>query len=54
MFGWQSQEYDQAECRPVADLTAAEQFRYVLMCIPCGVGYFAKVPPAKVLSEVPA
>ena len=36
----------------MADLTGAEAFWYILMCIPFGAGYFAKLPVAKALSEL--
>ncbi len=36
----------------MAQMTAAEQFWYVLMCIAFGGGYFAKIPVAKALSEM--
>lgn len=36
----------------MAQMTAAEQFWYVLMCIGFGAGYFAKLPVAKALSEM--
>ncbi len=29
----------------MAQMTAAEQFWYVLMCVGFGAGYFAKLPP---------
>jgi hypothetical protein len=31
--------------------TAAEQFWYVLMCIPMGAAYFAKIPAKKALQD---
>ena len=34
-------------------LTGAQQFWYVLQCVACGAGYFAKLPTAKALSEMP-
>jgi hypothetical protein len=34
-------------------LTGWESFWYILMCIPFGAGYFAKIPVAKALSELP-
>jgi hypothetical protein len=34
-------------------MTGAEQFWYVLTCIPFGAGYFGKIPVAKALSELP-
>jgi hypothetical protein len=34
-------------------LTGAQQFWYVLQCIAFGAGYFAKLPTAKALSEMP-
>jgi hypothetical protein len=37
----------------MAKLTSAEQFWYVLQCIAFGAGYFAKLPTAKALSEMP-
>lgn len=37
----------------MAEMTAAEKFWYVLMCIPFGAGYFAKIPTAKAISELP-
>lgn len=37
----------------LVEMTAAERFWYVLMCIGFGGGYFAKIPVAKALSELP-
>ena len=37
----------------MVELTEWEQFWYVLMCIPFGAGYFAKIPVKKALSELP-
>lgn len=34
-------------------LTTWERIWYVLMCIGLGAGYFAKIPTAKALSELP-
>jgi hypothetical protein len=34
-------------------MTGAEQVWYVIMCIAFGAGYFAKIPMAKALSELP-
>ena len=36
----------------LAEMTAAEKFWYVMMCIPMGAGYFAKVPVAKAITEM--
>lgn len=33
-------------------LTGAEAFWYILMCLPFGAGYLAKLPTAKALSEL--
>lgn len=35
------------------EMTGAEQVWYVIMCIAFGAGYFAKIPMAKALSELP-
>jgi hypothetical protein len=35
------------------EMTGAEHFWYVIMCIGFGAGYFAKIPIAKALSELP-
>ncbi|HUZ88201.1 MAG TPA: hypothetical protein VMU49_00020 [Candidatus Acidoferrales bacterium] len=37
----------------LVEMTSAEQFWYVLLCIAFGAGYFAKIPVAKALSELP-
>ena len=37
----------------VCEMTATEKSWYVLMCIAFGGGYFAKLPTAKALSELP-
>jgi hypothetical protein len=37
----------------MCELTSWEQFWYVLECICLGAGYFAKIPTAKALSELP-
>ena len=37
----------------LTEMTGAEQFWYVLMCIAFGIGYWAKIPVAKALSELP-
>ncbi len=37
----------------LTEMTSAEHFWYVLMCIWFGAGYFAKIPVAKALSELP-
>jgi hypothetical protein len=34
-------------------MTGAERFWYVLQCVAFGAGYFAKIPTAKALSELP-
>jgi hypothetical protein len=36
----------------LAEMTAAEKFWYILMCIPFGAGYLAKVPVAKAITEM--
>jgi hypothetical protein len=36
----------------LAEMTGAEKFWYVLMCIPFGAGYFAKIPVAKAITEM--
>ena len=37
----------------LAEMTGAEHFWYILMCIGFGAGYFAKIPIAKGPSELP-
>ena len=37
----------------MCELTSWEQFWYVLECCWFGAGYFAKIPTAKALSELP-
>lgn len=39
--------------RPETLAVRAQQFWYVLQCIALGAGYFAKLPTAKALSEMP-
>lgn len=39
------------QSRPAHGLTAAQQFWYVLSCIPFGAGYFAKIPAKKAMAD---
>ncbi len=58
-YGQQVQPYEQYQPAPAAvrpqktGLTGWEQFWYVVMCVFFGAGYFAKIPTAKALSELP-
>ena len=49
--------YHRKQRAPFADfvlteLTTAEGFWYILMCVAFGVGYFVKIPTAKAISEL--
>lgn len=35
------------------EMTSAENVWYVLMCIPFDAGYFAKIPAARAISQIP-
>ena len=37
----------------LVEMTRAEHFWYIVQCIAFGAGYFAKIPTAKALSELP-
>jgi hypothetical protein len=57
--GWQpaqydpyaQQQYQPLQAAPRSGLTAAGRFWYILMCIPLGAGYLAKVPAKKALAD---